>query len=127
MVEIMRSRLFYGRAGMMIFLTTFTPLPDGVVRVIISMAKRALDDSEENKEVLKVLTSILDQSRVASRDYFGRAWTLAVSELMTSSLFMIWYLILILLPCFRSAWLVLAGTRISTSGSALRPGSVSHA
>ena len=79
MVEIMRSRLFYARAGKMIVLTTFTPLPDGVVRVIISKAKRALKDSEEGQEVLKILTAILDKSQVASREYFGRAWTLAVS------------------------------------------------
>jgi hypothetical protein len=93
MVEIMRSRLFYARAGKMIVLTTFTPLPDGVVSAIIGKAKRALKDTEEELEVQTILTTILEKSQVASREYFGRAWTLAVSRwlplarLSVSSLF----------------------------------------
>ncbi len=86
MVEVLRSKVFYARAASMVILTTFEELPgSGSVRLMLRKALRELQKiSEQDPEskfveqlVALTLQAMLDKGIVASREYFGRAWTLA--------------------------------------------------
>ena len=67
----------------------FTPIPDsGPVKVLLvkvlrmlkkTMGEKGDEDSVIEQALVKVLKVILEKETVASLEYFGRAWTLAVS------------------------------------------------
>ncbi len=86
MDEVLRSKVYYARAASMAVLATFEELPGvGPVRLILGRAHRELQKLSEKdpggkfteKLVALALQAMLDKGTVASRDYFGRAWTLA--------------------------------------------------
>jgi len=83
MVEIHRSRLFYGRARQLVVLPDFKPLKGcPVLRCVLHNASRELLEGAANEDKDSLLTGavldrILQDSMIASCQYFGRVWTLA--------------------------------------------------
>jgi hypothetical protein len=75
--------------GAFIVVSDFTPIPDsGPVKVLLvkvlrmlkkTMGEKGDEDSVIEQALVKVLKVILEKETVASLEYFGRAWTLAVS------------------------------------------------
>jgi len=84
-VEIHRSRLYYARARLLVVLPDFRPLgASPVLRLVLTNAKRLVDADDaagdaalEHSLVSEALARILDSDMIASREYFGRVWTLA--------------------------------------------------
>ena len=83
-------QVYYARAAVMVVLPSFVLLPkDGPVRALLLKVSNALKQEGFPKEggpsdgnivdlaAGEALASILSGDRVASREYFGRAWTLA--------------------------------------------------
>jgi hypothetical protein len=88
MIEIQRSRLYYMRSGALVVVSDFTSIPDsGPVKVILVKALRLLNKTAAEKgsnsvveqALIKILETVIEKRTVASLEYFGRAWTLAVS------------------------------------------------
>ncbi|PNH01653.1 hypothetical protein TSOC_012438, partial [Tetrabaena socialis] len=84
MVEVLRSKVYYMRARAMAVIPTFQPLPEGVVRLLLSKVMRQLKkrlkgqkSSPISATAAAVLKAILDKNLVAGREYFSRVWTLA--------------------------------------------------
>ena len=88
-------QVYYARAAVMVVLPSFVLLPkDGPVRALLLKVLNALKQGSSNSEggpseggpsdgnivdlaAGEALASILSGDRVASREYFGKAWTLA--------------------------------------------------
>ena len=80
-------QVYYIRAHFMCVLPTFQPLPeDGIVKVVLKRALNIITDAaaspppintDVEKASMAVLEAILEKSSIASREYFGRGWTLA--------------------------------------------------
>ncbi len=86
MVEVLRSKVYYARAASMVVLPNFEELPgSGSVWLILGRAHRELQELAEQdpqgrlveRLVALAIQDMLNKGSVASRDYFGRAWTLA--------------------------------------------------
>ena len=90
MVEVLRSKVYYARAAVMVVLPTFHAISgNDIVQVILQRTLAALQgrtrnpaDRRSHAHMLSttaatVMESIIDKGTVASNDYFGRAWTLA--------------------------------------------------
>jgi len=83
MVEIHRSRLYYARARTLIVLPGFRQLSTIPVMVILLhhaqlLLERSTGDNAANDRIIaQTLKRIIDAKAVASREYFGRVWTLA--------------------------------------------------
>ena len=77
------------RCGAFIVVSDFTPIPDsGPVKVLLvkvlrmlkkSVGEKGDEDSVIEQALAKVIEVVLEKKTVASLEYFGRAWTLAVS------------------------------------------------
>jgi hypothetical protein len=77
------------RCGAFIVVSDFTPIPDsGPVKVILvkvlrmlkmSVGEKGDEDSVIEQALAKVIEVVQEKRTVASLEYFGRAWTLAVS------------------------------------------------
>eukprot|EP00873_Tetraselmis_striata_P020365 jgi/Tetstr1/440629/TSEL_028939.t1 len=83
MVEIHRSRLYYARARAMIVLPGFRQLSRSpVMKILLHQAQLLLessggDDADVDHVIARALQRIINADAVASREYFGRVWTLA--------------------------------------------------
>jgi len=85
MLEIHRSRLYYGRARRMLVLPDFRPLTASPVqRIILHNAATHLVDRDggsraggQDAIIAAALEQILASGMIACREYFGRVWTLA--------------------------------------------------
>jgi len=85
LVEIHRSRLYYARARALIVLPGFRQLSTTpVMMVALHHAQLLLrrsscsgDDAVRDRLIARALHRIIDAKAVASREYFGRVWTLA--------------------------------------------------
>eukprot|EP00873_Tetraselmis_striata_P006968 jgi/Tetstr1/427232/TSEL_017419.t1 len=83
MVEIHRSRLYYARARALIVLPGFRALSETPMMVILlthaqlMLAKSTGEDVASDRLIAQALKRIIDAKACASREYFGRVWTLA--------------------------------------------------
>ena len=88
MPEVMRSKLFYARSSSMIAIPTYRlisdlqPIQMGILNSLLASVSKALVPSlllasADGLMTQAVLDAIIAKSRYASREYFGRAWTLA--------------------------------------------------
>ena len=85
MTEVLRSKLFYARSASMIAIPTFNhfaSLPDtdqGILKHLLAAASKPRIILASSDALLAQVTveSILLKGRYSSREYFGRAWTLA--------------------------------------------------
>ena len=79
----MRNQLYYIRSHFMCVLPTFQPLnEDGVVKLVLVrtlrvLKKRSSAGKKTDQACAAVMEAILAKGTVASREYFGRGWTLA--------------------------------------------------
>eukprot|EP00873_Tetraselmis_striata_P027160 jgi/Tetstr1/447424/TSEL_034857.t1 len=81
MLEIARSKVYYGRARTMLVVPQASPLPEGFPRVVLGGIIRELQEqSAESQDALVADVALrllrADGVQYAS-DYFGRVWTLA--------------------------------------------------
>ena len=86
MTEVLRSKVYYARAGAMVVVPTFTPLPasgpitlllNHVVALLQKRAGSAVDGGTREAIAALVLHAVLAKTSFASKEYFERAWTLA--------------------------------------------------
>ena len=86
--EVLRSKVYYARAGAMVVVPTFAPLPAaGPITLLLKLAATFLqkrvaagsttDGGVRESATAAVLHSLLEKNFIASQEYFERAWTLA--------------------------------------------------
>ena len=95
MIEVMRSRLYYARSGVMAVLSTLTSLEDGAVKVVLGRTLRVIKQEIEatecaskrdaKTELIAIIQGILDRGAISSCEYFQRAWTLCGGCVASSS------------------------------------------
>ena len=77
------------RCGAFVVVSDFTDIPDsGLVKVLLvtvlrmlkkSVGEKGEEDSVIEQALTQVIEVVLEKKTVASLEYLGRAWTLAVS------------------------------------------------
>ena len=87
--EVLRSKVYYARAGAMLVVPTFDPLPSsGPITLLLKLAAAFLQTQAGNAAAdggggiregvtALVLQALLEKNSIASKEYFERAWTLA--------------------------------------------------
>ena len=85
MTEVMRSKLFYARSAVMIAIPTFGHMKDEsssdfiILKNLLAAASKSASFrfiSADGQMTHAIINAILEKGRYASREYFGRAWTL---------------------------------------------------
>lgn len=98
MPEVLRSKLFYARASVMVAIPTYrfltselTAVQMGIVNNLLASTSKAISSSllhisADGLMNQVVIDAIVAKGRYASREYIGRAWTLAGAGTLISHL-----------------------------------------
>jgi hypothetical protein len=75
MVEVLRSKIFYARAKLMLVLPTFLPLPQqAVLCALLGQVQSTLELRATSiaRAAAKCIDAVMVKKRIGSREYFSR-------------------------------------------------------